>query len=101
MVFVYTTCNDADEARRLGKLMIEKKIAACVDTWPIQSMYYWEGKLEDRPQVMLMATTLEQKLQGAQDLIAENHRYSTPLIAGVDVRRINHDYKEWMVSQIV
>lgn len=89
-----------EEAKRLGKMMIEKKVAACIDMWPMQSMYMWEGKLEDREETMLLITTLESKLQDVQDHIAENHTYSVPLIAGVDVRRINHDYKEWMSKVI-
>lgn len=100
MVFIYTTCATLDEAKRLGKLMIESKHAACVDIWPIQSMYNWKGKLEDISQAMLMITTLEKKIQEVDDLISHNHSYAMPLIAGVDVRRMNHEYKEWMASQI-
>lgn len=100
MVFIYTTCATLDEAKRLGRLMVESKMAACVDLWPIQSMYNWKGKFEDIQQIMLMITTLESKLQAVDDLISNNHSYATPLIAGVDVRRVNHEYKEWLVKQI-
>lgn len=89
-----------EEARKLGKLMIERKIAACVDMWPIQSMYIWEGKFQDIPQAMLQITTLESKLQQVDDLISANHSYAIPMIAGTDVRRINIEYKEWLVNQI-
>ena len=100
MVFVYTTCESMEEARMLGTLMIEKKIAACVDMWGVESLYMWEGTLNDRKQVMLMVTTLESRLQDVERVIAENHSYSVPMIAGVDVRRINQDYKEWFVGEI-
>lgn len=100
MVFIYTTCESIDEAERLGNLMIEKKIAACVDMWPVTSMYRWDGKLQKIAHTMLLITTLESRLQAVDDLISANHSYSTPLIAGVDVRRINHAYKEWLVGEI-
>ncbi len=100
MVFIYTTCKDMEEAKRLGKLIIDKKMAACVDFWPVESMYMWEGKMTDASQIMMMITTFESKLQDVDDLISQNHSYSVPLIAGVDVRRISRPYKEWMNEQI-
>lgn len=101
MVFIYTTCENMDEAKKLGGIIIEKKIAACVDFWPISSCYNWEGSMKCVDQAMLLVTTFELKLDGVTELINENHTYSIPLIAGVDVRRINHPYKEWMMKEIV
>jgi len=98
MVFVYTTCASTEEAKKLGSLIIERKIGACVDFWPVESVYMWEGKMEDRSQAMLMITTLESKLPDVENLISQNHSYSVPLVAGVDIRRLNHSYKEWMVE---
>ena len=100
MIFVYTTCKDMAEAKALGQKIFETKAAACVDMWPVESMYYWEGKLQNITQAMLLVTTLEGKLQDVDDIISANHSYSVPLIAGVDIRRINHEYKEWMVQTI-
>jgi uncharacterized protein involved in tolerance to divalent cations len=47
-----------------------------------------------------MITTFEAKLDSVNQIISDNHTYSVPLIAGVDVRRINHPYKEWMMNEI-
>ena len=87
-----------DSARKLGKKIIESKIGACVDMWPIESMYYWKGEFKANSQAMIMISTLEKNLQDVDDLMSVSHDYSTPMIAGVDVRRINHPYKEWMVD---
>jgi periplasmic divalent cation tolerance protein len=88
------------EAEKLGGLIISKKIAACVDLWPITSCYNWEGAYQCVEQAMLLVTTFEAKLEEVNEIISENHTYSVPLIAGVDVRRINHPYKEWMTEVI-
>lgn len=100
MVFIYTTCESMDEAKKLGGMIIDKKIAACVDFWPISSCYNWEGASQCVSQAMLLITTFESKLESVNEIISENHTYSIPLIAGVDVRRINHPYKEWMMKEI-
>jgi periplasmic divalent cation tolerance protein len=100
MVFIYTTCKDMESARKLGQKIIESKIGACVDMWPIESMYYWKGEFQSKTQAMLMVSTIEKNLQGVDDLMSVKHEYNTPMIAGVDVRRINHDYKEWMAQTL-
>lgn len=100
MVFIYTTCKNMDEAKRLGSLIIEKKIGACVDFWPISSCFNWKGSFKCIDQVMLLVTTFETKLEEINEVISENHIYSVPLIAGVDVRRVNRPYKEWMMETI-
>lgn len=88
------------EAKVLGEIIVSKKIAACVDFWPISSCYNWNGSLKSVSQVMLLVTTFEAKIEEVNKIISENHSYSIPLIAGVDVRRINHPYKEWMMEVI-
>jgi periplasmic divalent cation tolerance protein len=101
MVFIYTTCKDVEEAKTLGFLIINKKIGACVDFWPISSCYNWEGSMRCVGQAILQITTFESKIEEINKIISENHSYSIPLIAGVDVRRINHPYKEWMMKEII
>ena len=100
MVFIYTTCKSTDEAKELGTLIINQKIAACVDFWPIYSCFNWKGSIQSVSQAMLLVTTFEAKLEEVNQIISDNHTYSVPLIAGVDVRRINHPYKEWMMEVI-
>jgi periplasmic divalent cation tolerance protein len=89
-----------DEAKRLGALIMDKKIAACVDLWSITSCYSWEGAFQCVDQAMLLITTFEVKMEDVNKIIYDNHTQSIPMIAGVDVRRINHPYKEWMTEVI-
>jgi len=100
MLFIYTTCANSTEAKMLGKMIIDKKMGVCVDYWPVNSMYNWEGGLKEINQTMMMVTTFEPKLEDVNDFISHHHSYSVPLVAGVDVRRINRAYKEWMTQAI-
>ncbi len=101
MVFIYTTCASSEEAIRLGQLIIDHKMGACVDYWPVNSMYNWEGKIKHVSQVMMSIATFENKLEDVNDLISKQHSYSVPMIAGVDVRRINRAYREWMMQEVI
>jgi len=100
MVFVYTTCKDIDEAKNLGALIVSEKIATGVDFWPISSCSNWNGSFKCIEQAMLRIVTFEAKIDKVNEIISENHKYSVPMIAGVDVRRINYPYKEWMTQEI-
>lgn len=100
MVFVYTTCRDADEAKKISTLLIEKHFAACVNMWPIESCYMWEGAMKCEKEYGVLIKTNENKIQDIEDMVMKNHTYSTPFVGAVDVRRINRAYKEWM-SQVV
>lgn len=96
MVLIYSTCRDIEEARKLSKLFVEKKVVACVDMWPVESCYIWEGALKCENEYALLIKTNESKVQDVEDIIHQNHSYSIPVVATVDVRRVNRDYKEWM-----
>ncbi len=100
MVLIYTTCQNTEEAKKLGRLIIEKKLAACVNIYPIESIYSWKGALKEDKETALLIKTIEVKLQGIEDLIQSNHSYSVPCIAVIDVKRINRAYKEWLVQCI-
>jgi len=100
MVFIHTTCATKEEAETLGKLIIDNRMGACVHYWPINSMYNWKGAFKNVEEIMIVITTFESKLEDVNDLISKHHSYSTPMIAGVDVRRINRAYKEWMMKEI-
>lgn len=100
MIFIYTTCESKEDAERLSKIIIENKLGVCADYWSVDSMYPWDGTLTKVSQVMLLITTLESKLEEVNELISKHHAYAVPLIAGVDIRRMNRTYKEWMIKEI-
>ena len=100
MVFIYTTCRDVGEAKKLGKLILEKKLAACVNIMPIESIYQWEGGLKEDQEAALLIKTNEPKIADIESLILGSHSYSTPFVGAVDVHRLNREYREWM-TQII
>jgi len=89
-----------EEAQKLSDLIVENKIGACVDFWPISSCRKVKGSTVFQRRVKLLITTFESKLDAITTLISKNHSEIIPLIGGVDVKRVNHPYKEWMMEVI-
>lgn len=100
MVFIYTTCQNSEEARKIGKILVEKRLAGCVNVWPIESIYFWEGEIKEDDEAVLLIKTVESKVTEIENLILQNHSYATPIIAVINIHRINREYKEWLMNWV-
>ena len=59
MTIIYITCKDEEEAVKISKHLLDKKLIACSNMHPIRSMYFWKGKIQDEKEVVIIAKTLE------------------------------------------
>ena len=100
MVFIYTTCRDIAEAKNLGERIVKSRVAACVNIWPTETIYYNDHELHHESEAALLIKTNEPKVAEIESFSIKNHSYSTPFIGMVDVRRLNREYREWMTHVI-
>lgn len=100
MIFIYTSCQNIEEAKGLAKLVLGKKLVGDIDIWPIDSLSLGDGGIKEEKEIALLMKTSESKLAEIESLILKNHAYKTPCIAAIDVRRINREYKEWLARHI-
>lgn len=101
MVFTYTTCASEEEAKRLGRLLVQEGAAGCVNIFPIAAMYRDGGNVKEQGEYALLAKTIDGKVQMVEDIIRAGHSYQTPCIATLALHRLNREYKEWLTSEIV
>ena len=91
-----TTTADKDSAKTIAKFLVEKRLAACVQMLPIESVYLWQGKICDEGEIMLLIkskTTLFGEIVSA---IKENHSYEVPEIIQVPITDGLPDYLKWI-----
>ncbi len=96
MVFIYTTCRDTEEAKRIGKAILQKRLAVCVNILPIESIYHSEEGLKEDREAGLLIKTNEPKVADIEALIVSSHSYSVPFVGVIEGRRLNREYREWM-----
>ena len=101
VVTIYAVFADADEAARIGRAIVEDKLAACVNILgPCRSIYRWQGKIEQATEVpALFKTTIER----ADTLIArvtDLHSYEVPAIAVWPIERLPAAYGNWVESEV-
>ena len=99
MIVVLTTTPDAVEGEKLANLIVEAKLAACVQILPrMTSLYFWEGKVQTEPEHLLLIKTLEEKFDELSEFIKKNHSYEVPQIVAIDATKVSDEYLSW-VSQ--
>ncbi len=97
MLVVLTTAPNSDEAEHLARLIVEEKLAACVQILPrMTSVYFWEGKVQTEPEHLLLIKTLEDKFDELSEFIKKNHSYDVPEIVAVTADKVSEGYSKWM-----
>ena len=96
-VFVYTTCPSLVEAERIGKALLERRLAACVNILPgMVSVYSWQGAMESSPESLLLIKTERQAYPRLEARLRELHPYVLPEIIALDIERGLPDYLKWI-----
>ncbi|MGL4838740.1 divalent-cation tolerance protein CutA [Shewanella sp.] len=96
-LLVYTSCPDEAQAKRLAHALVEARLAPCVQiSAPIQSIYYWEGKLCQEQEVSLQIKCLQSRYAQLQQLVQQLHPYQVPEIIAVPVTHGLPAYLDWI-----
>lgn len=94
---VLTTAADAEEAGRLGRTLVEERLAACVTlVAAVQSIYQWEGQIESANEYLLLLKTTQDKLAPLEARLHELHSYKTPEFLVLPVEAGSHAYLDWL-----
>jgi periplasmic divalent cation tolerance protein len=96
LVSVYALFADAEEARRIGRAMIEARLAACVNILgPCHSLYRWNGGIEEADEIPALFKTRAPLADALIAAIAAAHSYAVPAIVAWDVIAAPADYVGW------
>jgi periplasmic divalent cation tolerance protein len=99
-IVVYVTAGSLDEADRLARGLVEERLAACVNRiGPIQSVYRWEGKLEQSEEHLLIIKTERDLFSALEKRVRELHTYSVPEIVALPIIDGSQDYLRWLGAQ--
>ena len=96
MCVVITTAPTEEEANRIARMLVERRLAACVQRMPMRSIYRWQGELVDEEEYLLLVKTTVQRYQEIEKAIQEVHPYQVPEIIQLDVTRSLPAYVEWL-----
>ena|SRR5579883_1327243 len=100
LVFVYVTAGDAEEARRIGRSIVEERLAACANIIPgMASLYWWEGAVQEGAEAVLILKTTTERLHALILRIRDLHSYECPAIEALPVAAAFEPYAEWVARE--
>lgn len=99
IVTVYTTLRNNDEARRLATTLLEDRLIACANVFPVWSLYRWEDTLKDETEVAVLLKTHADRVPALMKRIPEIHPYEVPCIEVFPARDVHDPFAEWVQGE--
>ena len=101
VISVYAVFADSDEADRIGRLVVEEHLAACVNLiGPIRSIYRWKGAVETNEEVAAIFKTSDEQAGALITRIAALHSYDVPCVAAWPIDKILGSYADWVEDNV-
>jgi periplasmic divalent cation tolerance protein len=103
MTFVNITlpCKDRAEAQKIADVLLEKRLVACAKIFgPLDSTYWWKGKIEKAGEVLLVLDTHESRCPAIEELVASLHSYETFVLTALPLVYVSKNARLWLQESI-
>ncbi|SRR6266567_2858673 len=98
-IVVLMTAATNEEATRIAELLVNKKLAACVQILPeMQSIYVWKGEVQREKEVLLLAKSTRANFADLEREVRAIHSYETPEIIALPITAGSEPYLKWLTS---
>ena len=97
---IYSTIGNIEDARRIATILVEEELVACVNIIPeIESVYRWKGKIENDPEVVIIAKTTDQNVKKTIQRLKVLHSYDVPDIIVLPIIGGLKDYLDYITNE--
>ena len=98
---VLTTASSPEESRKIARALVESRLAACVNIVPkIESVYRWEGKVEEAQEYLLLIKTTAAAFSSVREKIQQIHSYDLPECISLLVEDGSVAYLNWIEESV-
>jgi periplasmic divalent cation tolerance protein len=98
---VLVTAPDSKTARMLARAALQARLVACANLVPgIESHYWWQGKIENSAEILILFKTQKSRLGALEKLILEKHPYDTPEILALPLGSGTGKYLDWIENSV-
>ncbi len=96
-IIVFITASSEEEAAKIARALVEARLAGCVNIIKnIRSIYSWQGKIEDGPEVLMIVKTQKSLFDSLTKKVEELHSYTVPEIIVLPIVEGSKDYLKWL-----
>ncbi|MBI5064384.1 MAG: divalent-cation tolerance protein CutA, partial [Desulfatitalea sp.] len=98
---IYITTKDKAEARRIGRHLVQTRLAACANIFDqMNSMYIWKDEFQDDQEAVLIAKTTEARLPDLIAAVRSLHSYEVPCIVSLPIHGGHQPFLDWIAGQV-
>lgn len=100
-IVIFVTASTGEEAHRIAELLLNQRKAACINIIPkVDSLFWWQGKLDSARESLLIIKTRAPLLAEIVDLVKSVHSYEVPEIIAMPIIGGNEDYLRWIDNEV-
>ena len=99
MTLIYITCKDEKEAVKISRHLLNKRLIACSNMFPVRSMYRWNEKIQDEKEFVIIAKTKEKNYREIKAEVKKLHTYDIPCILKIGAEA-NESYQKWVDKEV-
>ena len=101
-IVIFITAKDKKEATKIARGLLEAKLIACANIIDrVQSLFWWQGKIDSSKEVLLILKTKKSLFKKIVAQVKSLHSYQTPEIIALAIVRGSEDYLNWISSSVV
>jgi periplasmic divalent cation tolerance protein len=97
---IYITNPDIKTAKKIASVLLEKKLIACANIFPVQSMYKWNGETKNTKEVVVILKTNSKNWKKIKQIVKKLHPYKIPCIIKISAEA-NNKFADWINKEIV
>jgi periplasmic divalent cation tolerance protein len=98
-ILIYVTYKDSSDAEKSAEQLLDKKLIACANFFPISSMYKWKGSIERSNETVAILKTRVENWESVKGFVLKNHSYETPCVIKLAEVEANDSYTTWILNE--
>ncbi len=100
MISVYVPCANSEEAEKISRALLEKRLIACSNMFPSTSLFWWRGKIQKEKEVVIFAKTKRENFEKIKEAVKAIHSYDIPGIVAFGVVEKDEQYYSWLKEEL-
>ncbi|MDD5617124.1 MAG: divalent-cation tolerance protein CutA [Candidatus Methanoperedens sp.] len=98
---VYITAGSMDEAKSIGRVLVEERLAACANIFPITSIFRWKDNIEEAGEFGIIVKTRTYRVKDIENRVKQIHSYEVPCIVSFKIGSGSEDYLKWIGESVI
>jgi periplasmic divalent cation tolerance protein len=99
MIIILATLHKKEDAVVIGKGLLQERLIACYNLFPIESAYWWKGEMLEESETLLFLKTKKSNFDKIEAFIKQHSGYEVPEVISIAPDQVNDSYLQWVESE--